>query len=187
LEATVEQGVVTERPAAGAVPVAALPYSLEAQAGWPIELKFAVAAVVATAVAGLLSFATTVWIYLQPQLFRTVGTYRSFWSDQFAFGLMQTLVSAVALAGGVAFYSRRTVCRPLLMGASAALVLLDLLTNLYYLFIRQSAPTQQTTPDRVVMAVWQSGSLLANVVAPLLVLLVMTRPNVKARFRTGGV
>ena len=182
-----EQGAVIERPAGGDVPVAALPYRLETESGSTVEVKFAVAATMALAVLALVTLCTTIWISLYPEFFRTVGAFRNVWSGEFALLVVQTLLHAVLLAGGIAFFMRRPVCRPLLLGGAGGVVLLQLFIYVYYL-MRQpgTAIQQQTTADRVVMAVWSGRTCFENLVAPLLVLLMMNRPHVKAQFQRGG-
>jgi hypothetical protein len=73
---------------------------------------------------GLLSFATSVWIYLQPGYFRTVGTgFRELRSFPFAYTVLHTLSCVLLVAGAAAFRRRRPVCRRLLTTGAAGVLL----------------------------------------------------------------
>ena len=167
---------------AGQRTVPALPYHLDADTGWTLEVRLIIAGAMLAGVQGLSTFATSLWIYFQPGRFRTVGAFRSAWSAEFAIFLLGVAIDLTLIAGGAAFFARRRVCRPLLIAGSAGKLLLAGVTMVYYTFFHGG--TGRYGADLAVWLVWRSGSFLISAIVPVLTVAVMTRPYVKARFRS---
>jgi hypothetical protein len=161
--------------------VAALPYHLDEDAGWSLEVRLIILAAMVTALNGLSTFAASTWIHLQPGRFRTVGAYRSVWSVEFAMSAVAVLINVAVVVGGAAFFARRRVCRPLLIGGSVAMLLLQCGMAVYYTFFYNSPGRYGA--DLAVWVIWRTGSFVTSAMVPVLTVAVMTRPYVKARFR----
>lgn len=161
-----------------ATPVAALPYHLDAEDEWSLEVRLIILATVVAAALGIMTFGTSLWIHLQPTRFQTVGGFQSLGTFEFALSAMKVLADVAVIAGGAAFFARRRVCRPLLIGGSIGLIVCGAAAFGYYTF-NQS----RSGADLVVWALWRSAWMFSAVVLPALVLVVMTRPQAKARFR----
>ena len=165
----------------GTQPVRALPYRLDEEAGWSLELRLIIASAMVVGLSGVASFATTVWIYFQPARFRTVGGFRSAWSAEFTLSLLSVLLDVTVIGGAAAFFARRSVCRPMLTAGSVGKLLLSAAMMVYYTFFYGNAGRYGA--DLVVWMLWRGGAFFTGAIVPVLTLAVITRPYVKERFR----
>ena len=162
-------------------PLRPLPYHLDEETGWSLEVRLIIISAMVVGLYGLSTFATSLWIYFQPMRFRTVGAFRSAWSAEFAMQLSGVLLDLTVIGGGAAFFARRRVCRPMLIAGSAGKLLLSAALMVYYTFFYGNAGRYGA--DLVVWVVWRAGAFFNTAIVPALTLAVMTRPYVKERFR----
>ena len=169
-----------------AMPVAALRYHRAEPAALPLEMKVVVLAAAVYGAFGVMTLMTNLWIFLEPALFRTVRSgFRSLRSVYFVVTLEHGIAGVLLVAGAAAFYARRPACRPLLMAGAVGVLLGIGISFGHYLFFSRDATTA-TVADRVVMSIWQGGSIVSASLLPVLLLIVMTRPAAKALFGKPG-
>jgi hypothetical protein len=168
------------------MPVQTLRYGHDDGAPWPLEVKALVLAAMVSAGFSLVTFGTSVWIWFQPALFRTVGSFQSMASAEALTGALHGLVGMAMLAGGTAFLMRRRGGRWMLAWAAIATVASQAIVFAYYMFGRVGGGPRYGA-DLLVWAAWRLAWSFNAAVVPLLVLVLVTRPHVKARFRAAGV
>ena len=181
------QGATDHHSAAGSVtPVAALPYRLEDEPRWSPEVRLVLVIAAASAVFGLVTFATTIWIYLQPTNFRTVGSFQSPRSLEFVLSAVHALLNMAVIAGCAGLWARRRVSRSFLVAGSAGQLVSAAVAFVYYTFL--DGNSQRYGADLLVWALWRVAWFIQNAAVPALTLVAMSRPHVRAWFqpRTGG-
>jgi hypothetical protein len=100
----------------GGPPVPApLQYRLDDEIGWSLEVRLILAAALVSSVFSLITFGTSMWIWLQPARFRTLGGFPSLRSTEFALGASRALVDMAVVAGVAAVFARHRVGRALLV------------------------------------------------------------------------
>lgn len=161
-------------PPSAARPVPALPYRRHDVAAWPLETRLIVLALAVSAALGLVTHATSVWIGLQPSLFRTVGGLTSFRSMEFALFAWDALMQAAVVTGAVLFATRQAWGRRMLVVASAALLLGDAASFVYYTALRARS-SSATTADRFVLDFWHVSGTFSACVLPALTLAALAR------------
>ena len=168
------------------MPVAALTYHRDDPVALSLETKIVVLAAAVYGAFGMLTFATNLWVYMQPGLFRTVGVgLRSPRSVYFVVTFGHAIAGMLLVAGAAAFYARRPAFRPLLMAGAIGVLVVIVLSFGHYLFF-SGGSVNSTAPDRVIMGVWQGGSIVSANLLPVLLLVTLARPAAKALFKKPG-
>jgi hypothetical protein len=159
-------------------PLPALPYHLDDVVGWSLEVRLILVSAATSAAFSLMSFATSIWIHVQPGLFRSVGGFQSLTSLEFALASGRCVLDVAVITGVAAVFARRRVGRPLLLGGSAGVIAFTAVAFVYYAWF-----SGKYGADLLVWSLWRAHWLFSMAVLPFLTLVVMNRPLVKARFR----
>jgi hypothetical protein len=171
--------------AAPAPPLAELAYRPEEQLPLSLEAKLIVLASAVSAVFNLITFVTSIWIYLQPTRFRTVGGIQSLWSFEFGLSCAFAVAEVAVIAGVAAYLARRRVCLPLLAGGAVAVLALQAVALVFYTFYYNNVT--RSGADLVVWCLWRAGWSFNAALAPLLLLAVLWRPYVLKVVRARAV
>ena len=162
--------------AAPVPPLAELAYRPEEELPRSLEARLIVLASTVSALFSLITFVTSVWIYLQPARFRTVGGFRSPWSFEFGLTCAGAIAEVAVIAGAAAYVARRRVCLPLLAWASIAILTLQAVALVFYTFYYNNVA--RFGADLVVWCLWRAGWSFNAALAPILLLAVVWRPYV---------
>jgi hypothetical protein len=166
-----------------------LAYFPETADAWPADARVIVLFATLLGCFGVLNVTAEAILWAKPAIFSTVAGWTR-GSNQIV-GITvegcRLLASALLVAGGAAFFNRKRAARKLLV-AGAALMLIPILIGAalywYYMGVQatQLAPAKTPAADWILRVVWQGEHLAQNCAVPIILLLVMTRPDVKARF-----
>ena len=166
-----------------AAPLAELAYRPEEQVPRSFEAKVIVVAAAVSALFGLVSFVSWIWIYLQPSQFRAIGTYQSVWSFEFALGCTHAVMDVAVIAGAASYFARRRGSGQLLVAGSAGLLALGAADFVYYTFYYQNVG--RSGAEWTVWGLWRAGWFYNAATAPMLLLAVLWRPYVAPLLRRG--
>jgi hypothetical protein len=172
-EAQFTQGVESPAPVP---PLAELAYRPEDGLPRSLEAKLIVLASAVAAVFSLITFVTSIWIYLQPTRFRTVGGFRALWSFEVGLTCAGAVAEMAVIAGVAAYLARRRVCLPLLACGSIGVLALQAVALVFYTFYYNNVT--RSGADLVVWCLWRAGWSFNAALAPLLLLAVLWRPYV---------
>jgi hypothetical protein len=177
-EAAGADGDVPARP--GGAPVRALPYHRDEDIGLSMEVRAILLAAALTAVFSLISFGSSLWIHYQPTRFRSLAGFGPLASFEFALAVSRVVLDVGTVAGVAGVFARRRVGRLLLLVASGGVVAF---AAVVYCYAWLDGRGGRSGVDLLVWLLWRAGWLFNSAVVPVLTIIAMNRPVVKARFR----
>jgi len=171
-----------------------LTYFPDVNEPWPIDVKLIVLFAMLIGAVGVLNVGADAWMTYRPASFVTVASGIGF-NDRFntiatvTFEGARLLSSALMLSGAIMFLGRKRAARKLLIYGAAIALMVTAVTGCFYWYFelaKANRPIASPPGDWIIKVLWQSERLVQQGAIPILLIFMLLRPSVQAKFQSVG-